>query len=108
MRRYVSDQHNLFGSVSQRHPPVRVFQVRARLVLCAPLADSVNEGDGQERGKHFREIVKKYATDRFVFTDGLELLDCPYHLAEDMVHPSLEGIRGIADKWSEIMKEKLF
>lgn len=66
------------------------------------------EGDGQERGKHFREIVKKYATDRFVFTDGLELLDCPYHLAEDMVHPSLEGIRGIADKWSEIMKEKLF
>lgn len=69
------------------------------------------QGELQEKAICFREIVKKYTekyvSDRFVFTDGLELLNCPYHVSEDLTHPSLEGIQCIADRWYEVMKQKV-
>lgn len=65
------------------------------------------QGELQTRAQHFREIVQKYASEKFVFTDGLQLLNCPYYVSSDLTHPSLEGMREITDKWSKIMCEHL-
>lgn len=65
------------------------------------------QGDFQERAKNFRTIVRKYMPDQFVFTDGLELLNCPSYISADLTHPSLEGIRKITDTWCEVMKSYL-
>lgn len=59
----------------------------------------------QEDGVKKRAIVEKYAKERLIFTNGLEFLDNPAYIAQDMVHPSLEGIEQIEEKWYEILKE---
>lgn len=64
------------------------------------------QGELQEKGQRFREIVKKYAVEPLVFTDGLELLSEPHFVSQDLVHPSLEGMEGIAEKWYRIMRER--
>ena len=65
-------------------------------------------GSDQEKAADFRRIVKKYAVGRrMVFTDGLELLNDPAFVSQDLTHPSLEGMRQIADRWYGIMRERL-
>ena len=65
-------------------------------------------GSDQEKAAVFRRIVKKYASGgRMVFTDGLELLNDPAFVSQDLTHPSLEGMRQIADRWYGIMRERL-
>lgn len=59
----------------------------------------------QEDGVKKRAIVEKYAKERLIFTSGLEFLDNPAYIAQDMLHPSLEGIERIREKWYEILKE---
>lgn len=56
-------------------------------------------GDQQEKGMVFRDIVRKYAESRLRFTDGLDLLNNPAFITQDLTHPSLEGIAQIADRW---------
>ena len=58
--------------------------------------------------------IKEYAKrndiilpEKFVFIDGLQLLNCPYYVSTDLTHPSLEGMRDIADKWSKIISQSL-
>lgn len=63
--------------------------------------------EDQKRGELFREIVRKYASQRLIFTEGLELLGEPAWLAQDLVHPSTEGHECIARRWSAIMKAKM-
>lgn len=55
----------------------------------------------------FRRIVRKYAEPRLHFVDGLELLERPEFISQDGVHPSLEGIAQIADRWTEIIRRGL-
>ena len=55
----------------------------------------------------FRRIVRKYAEPRLHFVDGLALLDKPEYISQDGVHPSLEGIAQIADRWAEIIRREL-
>lgn len=55
----------------------------------------------------FRQIVRKYAEPRLHFVDGLELLDRPEYISQDGVHPSLEGIAQVADRWVEIIRRGL-
>ncbi len=55
----------------------------------------------------FRRIVRKYAELRLHFVDGLELLERPEYISQDMVHPSLEGIAQITDRWTEIIRRGL-
>ena len=62
-------------------------------------------GEGQEKGKLYREIVKKYAQDRLIFVDGLELLSESSYISADLTHPTLEGMEQIASGWSQFMKE---
>ncbi|MGN0779648.1 MAG: SGNH/GDSL hydrolase family protein [Aristaeellaceae bacterium] len=64
-------------------------------------------GDKQEVGQRYRDIVRRYAGKRLMFTDGLTLLNNPAYIAQDMVHPSLEGIEQIARRWSSIMAARL-
>ena len=64
-------------------------------------------GADQARGQRFREIVRKYAQPRLHFVDGLELLDRADYITQDMVHPSLEGIIQISDRWTEIIRRQL-
>ena len=42
-----------------------------------------------------------------VFTDGLELLNDPAMIFQDLTHPSLEGIRLIAERWYGVLREWL-
>lgn len=65
-----------------------------------------NGGD-QARGQLYRDIVRKYAEPRLIFTDGLELLNNPAFISQDMVHPTLEGQEQIARRWSELMRKHL-
>lgn len=61
----------------------------------------------QKKASKYREIVSKYASKKLIFTDGLELLDNPAYISADLVHPTLEGINQISERWSRIMKESL-
>lgn len=60
-------------------------------------------GDGQEKAAIYRDIVRKHAEDKLIFIDGLELLNNSAYISEDLVHPTLEGIEQIADRWCEVM-----
>ncbi len=55
----------------------------------------------------FRQIVRKYAEPRLHFTDGLDLMARPEYVSQDGVHPSLEGIAQITDRWTEIIRAGL-
>lgn len=61
-------------------------------------------GDGQEKAAIYRDIVRKHAGDKLIFIDGLELLNNPAYVSEDLVHPTLEGIEQIANRWCEVMR----
>ena len=63
--------------------------------------------DDQPRHDRFRQIVRKYAEPRLHFVDGLDLLDRPEFISQDGVHPSLEGIAQVADRWAEIIRREL-
>ncbi|MGN1020705.1 MAG: SGNH/GDSL hydrolase family protein [Aristaeellaceae bacterium] len=67
----------------------------------------VFNGEQQEKGRRFREIVRRYAGERLIFTDGLDLLENPAFIAQDLVHPSLEGAEQIARRWSAVMADRL-
>ena len=49
--------------------------------------------------------MKKYAGEKLIFTDGLDLLDNPAWISEDLIHPAVDGILQIADRWSDVMKK---
>ena len=66
-----------------------------------------NSPGPQEKAECFRKIVRKYASDRLIFTEGLELLNNPAFISADLVHPSTEGLAQIAQRWSAIMKQHL-
>ena len=57
----------------------------------------------QKRADQFRAIVKKYAESRLLFVDGLELLNQDAYISQDGVHPTLEGMEKIADRWFNMM-----
>ncbi len=64
-------------------------------------------GIGQDKAEKYREIVQKHAQDRLIFTDGLELMNNPAYISQDLTHPSLDGIEEIVKNWSGVMKLEL-
>ena len=64
-------------------------------------------GNNQQRGQLYRDIVRKYAKPRLIYLDGLDLLNHPAFIAQDMVHPSAEGHAQIALRWSAFMDKHL-
>lgn len=64
-------------------------------------------GSGQSKADRYREIVRKYAAPRLHFVEGTALLERSALISQDMVHPSLEGILQITDRWTEIIRREL-
>ena len=64
-------------------------------------------GQDQEKADKLRKIVKESASDKLIFTDGLELLNTSTYISADLIHPSLEGIAQISERWCAIMKDYL-
>lgn len=60
----------------------------------------------EKKVKAFRDIVRKYASARLIFTEGTEILSCKSHISADSVHPSLEGMEDIVRNWSAIMEKR--
>ena len=61
----------------------------------------------QELAEKMRRIVRRYAAERLIFTDGLQLLGDPTLISADCTHPSVRGIEQIAVRWGHIMQETL-
>ena len=59
----------------------------------------------QERAENMRRIVRKYAANRLIYTDGLQILNNSCFISSDLVHPSVQGQQQIAERWSNVMKE---
>ncbi|MBQ7851192.1 MAG: SGNH/GDSL hydrolase family protein [Clostridia bacterium] len=86
-----------------------IFADDGRPVFATSIFRCGGELTGEAPGKAdvFRRIVRKYAEKRLHFIDGLELLERPEFLSQDMVHPSLEGISQIADRWHTFIRQRL-
>lgn len=41
--------------------------------------------------EELRRIVRKYAAERLIYTDGLQILNNPCFISADLVHPSVQG-----------------
>ncbi|MFR8469838.1 hypothetical protein BLA28_13995 [Eisenbergiella tayi] len=84
---------------------VEVFSREERPVFATSIFGFNGSREFQEKAALFRKIVKKYAGEKLIFTDGLELLDNPAWISEDLIHPAVDGILQIADRWSDVMKK---
>lgn len=60
-----------------------------------------------DRTDKMRQIVRRYAAERLIFTDGLQLLDDETLISADGTHPDARGQEQIAARWSRIMAETL-
>ena len=60
-----------------------------------------------DRTDKMRRIVRRYAAERLIFTDGLQLLDDETLISTDGTHPDARGQEQIAARWSRIMAETL-
>lgn len=60
-----------------------------------------------DRTMKMRKIVSRYAGERLIFTDGLQLLDNPLYVSADGTHPDVRGQEQVARRWSRIMREAL-
>ena len=60
-----------------------------------------------DRTDKMRKIVRRYAAERLIFTDGLQLLDDETLISADGTHPDARGQEQIAARWSRIMAETL-
>ena len=86
-----------------------IFAADGRPVFATSIFRTGGEhgAEGPTHADRFRDIVRKYAGQRLHFIDGLELLEKTEFLSQDMVHPSLEGIAQIADRWTPFIREQL-
>lgn len=53
--------------------------------------------------ERYREIVRKYAKESFIYTTGTALLGNIASISQDMAHPSLEGMEEIVNNWYAVM-----
>ena len=60
-----------------------------------------------DRTDKMRRIVRRYAAERLIFTDGLQLLDEETLISADGARPDARGQEQIAARWSRIMAETL-
>ena len=64
-------------------------------------------GRDEQKTKAFREVVAKYASERLIYTPGLEILGKSSFISSDFVHPSLEGMETIVSNWYTVMENNL-
>ncbi len=66
-----------------------------------------NNGEAQEKAEQFRQIVAEYVPANLTYVPGLELLDNPAFISQDMTHPTAEGQLQIGERWAKIMGESM-
>lgn len=59
------------------------------------------------KAQAFREIVRKYAEGRLIYTPANALMPSTRYLTADLVHPDAWGLEEIAQNWSQIIAEHL-
>ncbi len=64
-------------------------------------------GEHQEKAARYRGIVQRYAQERLLFTEGLDILDNPAFISQDLTHPTLEGVEQIVKVWGGQMAGRL-
>lgn len=86
-----------------------IFAADGRPVFTTSIFRTGGEHGAQQptHADRFRDIVRRYAEPRLHFIDGLALLEKAEFISQDMVHPSLEGIAQIADRWTPFIRERL-
>lgn len=86
---------------------VEIMQKDGRPVFTTSLFAFAYDESQQKKGQAFRRIVQEQTAGKLPFIDGLELLDDPAMVAEDLVHPSLEAHEQIAQRWSRFITTHL-
>ncbi len=81
-----------------------IVEQDGRPVFVTSIFGFVGQG---EKAQNFREIVRKYAEGRFVFMDGLDMLNDPAMVSQDGVHPTLEGMAQISKCWVDLLGKHL-
>lgn len=66
---------------------------------------NVEEMELTEKGYKLRKIVEKYAKERLIYTNGLDLMGQEIYVSADLTHPTTEGLEEIASNWGQIMKQ---
>ncbi len=64
-------------------------------------------GDHQDKAECYRRIVAKNVPENLVYVPGLELLENPAFISQDMTHPSTEGQLQIAERWAKVFGANL-
>ena len=83
---------------------VEVLAQDPRPVFATSLFENNMPGEKGEKVRLFRDIVRKHAGGKLIFTDGRELLHNPAFISQDLTHPTLEGIEQISRRWYQVMK----
>ncbi len=60
-----------------------------------------------QKADQYRQIVRRYASEKLIFTDGLSLLGNPAHLSQDLTHPAWEGMEEIAANWYPVIRQHI-
>ena len=86
---------------------VEVLAEDPRPVFATSLFENNMTGEMPDKISLFRDIVRKHAAGRLIFTDGRELLDNPAFISQDLTHPTLEGMEEITGRWYRVMKDRV-
>ncbi|MCC8102017.1 MAG: GDSL-type esterase/lipase family protein [Clostridiales bacterium] len=82
---------------------LEVFKKDGRPVFVTDIF--THNGENQEKTRVYREIVRRHAeNNRMFYTPGDQLLERKDYISADFTHPSAEGQRQIAERWSRKMK----
>lgn len=82
-----------------------------KLLFCIDIFTCARDFEGDEKVKVFRQVVrdkvKELNRPELIYISGRELLTAANGLTADLLHPSAVGMKEIANKLYEIIKEKL-
>ncbi len=77
----------------------------SRPVFATDLFGLIGDPAVQEKASPMCKIVKKYASERLIYTPALELLNTPEFISQDFVHPSIDGIHCISKNWGNVIEQ---
>ena len=64
-------------------------------------------GENQDKAAAFRRIVRDCCGDSLHYLDGLQILNNPAHITQDLTHPSAEGVTDIIQNWGAHIRKYL-
>lgn len=67
----------------------------------------VSDSSMNEKIARFREIVKRRTEGKLTYICGSEFLNEPKFISQDLVHPALDGMMSISQKWCDVLKNQV-